>query len=39
MPKMTANEKKVCGMYKKSRVELRCALMTFRSESKVCGMY
>ena len=26
----------VCGMHKKSRMVLRCALMTLKSKSKVC---
>ena len=33
------SESQVCGMHKKSRVELACcAIMTVESESKVCGM-
>ena len=33
------SESQVCGMHKKSRVELACAIMTVESDSKVCGMH
>ena len=33
------SDSKVCGMHKKSRMELVCAIMTVGSESQVCGMH
>ena len=37
---MTLKSKsKVCGMHKRSRMELTCAVMTLKSKSKVCGMH
>ena len=32
------SKSKVCRLHKKSRMELRCAVMTLKSESMVCGM-
>ena len=34
----TKGKRKVCGMHKKSRIELGCALMTIQSKSKVCRL-
>ena len=36
---MTIKSKnKVCGMQKKSRMELGCAIMALKGKSKVCGL-